>query len=498
MTQAGFVPQSESSDTSTPGHGLRVPIADRVALDDTGPDPVNESGGSWHLLKRESEFRFALAFADLFAAAFAVLLAVTIIGNDHLTVFTLLAAPVIVLVSKIVGLYDRDELLIHKTTLDEAPLLFQMATLFTLVFVLLQSVFVSGTLGVAQTAGLWLILFVCSLGGRYIARRLTVRVAPVERILVVGDATSCERIRTKLSAHHQGAQIVGRLAMGDWAEVSPSGETELLTELVGELDVHRVVIVPSAVEPDATLELIRAAKAIGVRVSILPHVLEVVGSSVVFDDLYGLPVLGVRRFGLSRSSMFIKRSFDLAGSLCALFVFGPLMLLVAALIKLDSRGPVFFRQERVGRGGTVFRIFKFRSMVVNAEDLKDRLAERNEGADGFFKIERDPRVTRVGRVLRSTSLDELPQLLNVVLGQMSLVGPRPLIVDEDRKISGYDRRRLSLTPGMTGHWQILGSSRVPLAEMVKIDYLYVGGWSLWSDVKLLVRTVPYVLARRGR
>jgi lipopolysaccharide/colanic/teichoic acid biosynthesis glycosyltransferase len=128
--------------------------------------------------------------------------------------------------------------------------------------------------------------------------------------------------------------------------------------------------------------------------------------------------------------------------------------------------------------------------------MKAPLRDRNE-AEGLFKIEADPRITRVGRVLRRYSLDELPQLINVVLGEMSLVGPRPLVPDEDDLITGLDRRRLQLTPGMTGRWQILGSARVPLAEMVKLDYLYVTGWSLWSDVKILLRTVPYMLARRG-
>jgi lipopolysaccharide/colanic/teichoic acid biosynthesis glycosyltransferase len=135
-------------------------------------------------------------------------------------------------------------------------------------------------------------------------------------------------------------------------------------------------------------------------------------------------------------------------------------------------------------------------MVDGADAMKASLRELNE-ADGLFKIAADPRITRVGRILRRYSLDELPQLINVLRGEMSLVGPRPLVPDDDDRITGLDRRRLQLTPGMTGRWQILGSARVPLPEMVKLDYLYVTGWSLWSDVKILLRTVPYVLARRG-
>jgi lipopolysaccharide/colanic/teichoic acid biosynthesis glycosyltransferase len=136
-------------------------------------------------------------------------------------------------------------------------------------------------------------------------------------------------------------------------------------------------------------------------------------------------------------------------------------------------------------------------MISGADELKGKLQARNEAGAGLFKIANDPRITRAGRRLRDASLDKLAQLVNVVRGEMSLVGPRPLVNDEDGLICGLDRRRLQLTPGMTGHWQIAGSSRVPLAEMVKLDYLYVAGWSLWTDVRLLLRTIPYVLARRG-
>jgi lipopolysaccharide/colanic/teichoic acid biosynthesis glycosyltransferase len=158
---------------------------------------------------------------------------------------------------------------------------------------------------------------------------------------------------------------------------------------------------------------------------------------------------------------------------------------------------VFFRQTRVGRDGRHFRIVKFRTMVADAEARKPALVALNE-ADGLFKIAEDPRITRVGRYLRRTSLDELPQLLNVLRGEMSIVGPRPLILTEDARITGTDRRRLNLTPGMTGPWQVLGAARVPLGEMVKLDYLYVAGWTLWQDVKLVLRTVPHMAARRGR
>jgi lipopolysaccharide/colanic/teichoic acid biosynthesis glycosyltransferase len=234
-----------------------------------------------------------------------------------------------------------------------------------------------------------------------------------------------------------------------------------------------------------------------VKVSILPRMLEVVGSSVEFDDIDGVTVLGVRRFGLGRSSERVKRMMDLFGAGLGLIVLSPLFAAVAVAIKLDTRGPVFYRQWRVGRDGRPFRMVKFRSMVVNADELKDGLAALNVAGGGLFKVVDDPRMTRVGRFIRRLSLDELPQLFNVMHGEMSLVGPRPLIPDEDDRVDGRFRRRLRLVPGMTGPWQILGPTRVPLTEMVGIDYLYGANWSLWLDIKILLRTIGHVLRRKG-
>jgi lipopolysaccharide/colanic/teichoic acid biosynthesis glycosyltransferase len=200
---------------------------------------------------------------------------------------------------------------------------------------------------------------------------------------------------------------------------------------------------------------------------------------------------------VDRSSIALKRAFDLIGVLIGLVAVFPLMLVIAAAVKLDTRGPVFFRQRRVGRRGTHFEMLKFRTMVRDAELLRDSLTPHNEAMDGLFKIKDDPRVTRVGKLLRKTSLDELPQLLNVLRGEMSLVGPRPLVIDEDQRVTGWQRQRLELPPGMTGHWQLLGPARTSLLEMVAIDCKYVANWSLWKDIAILLKTVTHVVGRRG-
>jgi lipopolysaccharide/colanic/teichoic acid biosynthesis glycosyltransferase len=192
-----------------------------------------------------------------------------------------------------------------------------------------------------------------------------------------------------------------------------------------------------------------------------------------------------------------KRLMDIFLSLLALILLAPVWGAIALLIKLDSPGPVLFRQRRVGQGGEPFQMLKFRTMIKDADAHKLSLLHMNDAAEGLFKIQQDPRVTRVGRMLRSTSLDELPQLLHVLTGRMSLVGPRPLVQEEDELIAGRYRERLEMRPGITGAWQVAGASRIPINEMVKLDHDYVVNWSLRGDLKLLLGTIPHVLLRRG-
>lgn len=197
------------------------------------------------------------------------------------------------------------------------------------------------------------------------------------------------------------------------------------------------------------------------------------------------------------SAIAIKRGFDIAVASLALAVFSPLLTLIAILIKLDSRGPMMFTQRRIGRHGQAFGMLKFRTMIDGADDRKHTVLHLNEREGGLFKIPADPRLTSFGRLLRSTSLDELPQLINVLRGEMSIVGPRPLIGEEDQLVIGHLRRRLEVRPGMTGPWQVAGASIVPLAEMAEMDYQYVERQSFLGDIGLILRTIPHVVMRRG-
>jgi exopolysaccharide biosynthesis polyprenyl glycosylphosphotransferase len=456
------------------------------------------------VLQREWLFRRALLLADVLAIVLAFVLTVELSSRSlQLTWTSIVGLPILLVCAKMLGLYDRDEALLRKTTLDEAPKLFEVATLCALVSWLAGGLIVQGALNRHEALFLWLALTVLLILARTAARALALAAAPAERCLFIGSAQLAEAVRGKLTADRGvKAEMVFHLdptMIGSWStDACSAHRLSEVRELARKLDVHRAIVAPDSADAGEMLDLMRTLKAVGVRVSVLPRLLEVVGSSVEFDDLHGVTLMGVRRFELSRSSAALKRAFDVIGASIVLAAAAPLMLLIAIAIKLERpSGPVFFRQLRVGRHGKRFYVLKFRTMVPDAEALKESLRHRNEAGTGLFKIADDPRVTRVGGFLRKSSLDELPQLLNIVQGEMGLVGPRPLVIEEDRRIEGWHRRRLELTPGMTGPWQILGPARSPLREMAVMDYLYVANWSLWTDIKILLRTVSHVIRRRG-
>jgi exopolysaccharide biosynthesis polyprenyl glycosylphosphotransferase len=483
----------------------RTRIAERRApLHAQSPDQLGLSRGLSENLLRERLFRRSLLGADVLAIVGAfVLLSAISTKSLELTWVSICGLLGLLLSAKILGLYDRDEALLHKTTLDEAPQLFQVATLGALLAWLAGGFVVHGAaLSRREALILWALLLVLLVVLRAGARAIVLRSVPAERCLFIGDQASAATIRSKLSDHSGvNAEMVAHLQLDDaraWSAEGFSPQRLLeIRNLARTLDVHRAIVAPGSVDGGEMLDLVRTLKAVGVRVSVLPRLLEVVGSSVEFDDLHGVMVMGVKRFELTRSSAAVKRVFDLIGASIGLLAISPLMIVTAIAVKLDSRGPVFFRQPRVGRHGKHFDMLKFRTMIDGADAMKDELRARNEAQPGLFKIAEDPRITRVGKLLRKSALDELPQFFNIVTGDMSLVGPRPLVIDEDECIDGWHRRRLELKPGMTGPWQILGPARVPLSEMGAIDYLYIANWSLWGDVKIMLRTVPHVLGRRG-
>jgi exopolysaccharide biosynthesis polyprenyl glycosylphosphotransferase len=441
--------------------------------------------------RRERTYRWLLAGSDALIALAAAALAIGLLGGYRLEPLFLLIAPLIVLAAKVGGLYDKDELLVAHSTLNELPRLLNLSAIFALGFWLSRHYLVIGAPGTMNLLTLWLLLAGGLLLGRTSAREIARRCSPAERCLLVGRTSVFERLQSKFSSFPH-VTVIGSVTSREIAN-----DHAKLREIAERDHIHRLIIDTDSESSARTLEIVRAANATGLQVSLLPSMLAAVGGSVVFDDIGGLVLMGVPRFGLSRSSWALKRAFDLAGATLGMLAAAPLMAAIALAVKLDSPGPVLFRQTRVGRDGSPFQILKFRSMIDGAEALKDSLRAHNE-ADGLFKIDADPRITRIGRILRRSGLDELPQLINVLVGDMSLVGPRPLVPDEDRRVNGFDRHRLHLTPGITGRWQTLGAARVPLAEMVKIDYLYIANWSPWADLKIIIETIGYLARRQGQ
>ncbi len=455
--------------------------------------PVPPLAATREIAQRERNYRYLLAVADGLAALIATI--VTLFAwNAQLSWPYLLAPIYAVVLAKLQGLYDRDEMALHKTTMVEWRRLLQPAALTTL-GVYITWHLVAGTTYIQHLrlfVFLMTVMFLLDVGGRLVARNLARRISPPERVLVVGDQDSCQALARRL-CDVPGVELAGRVSIRDY-EWSVEG----LTDVVNTYNAHRIVVGPYGSWREPTvIDLIRTAKWIGVRVSIMPNVMTVIGAATIVDTLDSMLLLGLPRFGLTRSSLVIKRTIDLVLASVFLVLLAPLLLLIAIAIKLDSRGPVFYRQTRVGRDGLHFRILKFRSMVDGAERLRADLDGHNEAGEGFFKVTADPRVTRVGRFIRAAYLDELPQLFNVLRGQMSLVGPRPLVVAEDELLTGMDRHRLRMTPGMTGPWQLRGPIDAPLEEMAKMDYLYASTWSVWEDLDILLATFARVCRLRG-
>jgi exopolysaccharide biosynthesis polyprenyl glycosylphosphotransferase len=340
---------------------------------------------------------------------------------------------------------------------------------------------------------------------RAFARR---RLAYLQNAVIVGAGDVGQLIAKKLLQHPEyGINLVGfvddqpKARRPDLEHLTLLGPPARLPRIIEVLDVERVLVAFSNQPHEETLDLIRSLKDLDVQIDLVPRLFDIVGPGVGIHTVEGLPLLGLRPLRLSHSSRLLKRGLDVGLSLAGLVVLAPLFALVAAAIKLETRGPVFFRQVRMGADEETFRIYKFRTMVVDAEERKSSIAHLNKYAQPggdvrMFKAVDDPRVTRVGHFLRRYSLDELPQLLNVLRGEMSLVGPRPLILDEDQHVAHWARRRLNLRPGITGVWQVLGRNEIPFDEMTKLDYLYVTNWSLFNDLKLIARTVPAVFNPR--
>jgi len=425
-----------------------------------------------------------------------------------LALLAVLAVPFWLAVFTAYKLYDNDARRITVSSFDEVGTVFHALIAGSLAFLVLDQV-VRRThdwrVYSAVEAAMFLsaaLVVVPLMRGAIRSWVLPRAIAP-RRALVVGTGPEARLVHGKLAAHpERGVEIVGFVAIDSEPRDLPAplvGSLDDISRLVDELEIDRVLLASGQKGHDEEmLELVRAVRRPDLQVSIVPRYFEIFTSHATLDDVEGMPVVTLAQMRLGSSSRLLKRSFDVVVSGGMLVLLSPLLAAIAIAIRLDSPGPAVFRQPRRGRGGSTFRIAKFRTMFVDAESRRSEVLHLNEVDGPLFKAKAgDPRVTRIGSFLRRTSLDELPQLWNVFRGEMSLVGPRPFVVYEADQITGWATRRLDMTPGITGLWQVLGRNDLPFDEMVKLDYLYVTNWSLWWDFKILCQTVPVVLGRKG-
>ena len=275
------------------------------------------------------------------------------------------------------------------------------------------------------------------------------------------------------------------------------GNLNNLQVILREGLIHEVVIALQGRRHKEILGVMEECQEQGVRFSLVPDIYAITLNRMNLKQIGRIPVIGTKESWFESWEQAAKRMLDTFLSVVSLMALSPFLLFVALCIKLDSPGPVMFRQTRVGQKGRTFTLYKFRSMHVNAESLIHELRKKHGASDPTFKMKNDPRITRVGRLIRRTSIDELPQLVNVLLGDMSLVGPRPPIPYEVEMYEEWQRRRLEAIPGLTGLWQVSGRSKLSFADMVKLDLYYIDNWSLLLDVKIILRTIPTVLLSQG-
>jgi len=326
----------------------------------------------------------------------------------------------------------------------------------------------------------------------------------VDRVLVVGAGETGRTLMRNIVAQPElGYQIVGyvdddqKKANGAVGRFPGLGSVDDLPAILAKGNVDEVIVTLPWMYHRKILRIIAECARSDIRARIVPDMFQMSMNRVDMDNLSGLPLLSMRQPTISTSGRAIKRALDVLGATFVLLLTSPFMALAALAIRLDSPGPILFLQERVGKGESRFMVYKFRTMFCDAEQQLERLKGRNEATGPLFKMKRDPRITRVGRVLRRTSIDELPQLYNVLIGDMSLVGPRPPIPREVAQYQEWHRRRLAVAPGITGLWQVSGRSDLTFDEMVLLDLYYIENWSLFMDVIVLLRTIPQVLFGRG-
>ena len=493
-------------ESPLPERALALPDARRGAR---GADRARAPRRRGWLVRR------ALLGADVVALIVAFLLAKVIVSgadDTHPGIefgALLLTIPVWIIAAKLYGLYERDEEHVDHSTVDEMVGVFHLVTLGAWFYFVATWAAGIGTPHVSGLVCFWIFAVVAVIGARALART-AVRRSPLylQNTIIIGAGHIGQLAARKLMQHPEyGINLVGfvdahpRERRPELDHLALIGAPEQLDEIISLLDVDRVIIAFSDTTHEELLETIRELRKHDVQIDVVPRLFEIVGPKAGIHTLEGLALVGLPPVSVSRSSRMLKRSVDYVVSLTMLLLLAPLMAAIALAIRLDSPGPVLFRQKRLGYQMNPFTVLKFRTMRVDTDpDEHRRYIEStathhaSPNANGLYKLDRSDAVTRVGRFLRKTSLDELPQLFNVLAGEMSLVGPRPCLDYETEGFAEHHFERFLLPPGLTGLWQVTARARTTFGEALDMDVAYVRGWSLSLDLRLLLKT-PISLIR---
>jgi exopolysaccharide biosynthesis polyprenyl glycosylphosphotransferase len=430
-----------------------------------------------------------LAAGDLLAVAAAAVLVGVLGSGATASLLLVLSAPIWIVTAKLAGLYDRDHRTLRHLTVDELPWLVVWTLSSTALLTLLLAPFPALDLSSDDRLLVWGTVLGLGFVFRATVRGLWRRVTPPEWMLIVGEGPLAQAVVRKLELFPDiHAEIHSRIP--SCAELH-----DRLPEVIGEVD--RVVIACSELSEGLLEQLLPVCRASHVKLTIVPPTRGMFGTATHLTHIADLPLLDYNTWDISRTTVALKRVFDLVAAAIALVLTFPLFLLAGLAIVLDSGLPIFFRQTRGGERARPFQMLKFRTMVRDAEARLPDLVRFDELADPMFKLKADPRVTRVGRVLRRTSIDELPQVINVLRGDMSIVGPRPEQLDLVERYAPEHQFRVQVKPGITGPMQVYGRGELTFEERLAVEREYIENLSLARDARIILMTLPAVFGKRG-
>jgi exopolysaccharide biosynthesis polyprenyl glycosylphosphotransferase len=487
----------ETTPPTTPDAAAPAPSAAR-----RGPGPLGLGGPSGSR-RRGAMLRRLLAGGDWVALIGSLcLVTATTSTTDVATLFwAVLFSPSWILVVKLHGLYDHDHRRIRHSTLDELPSLVSATVLGTLVLDGLLALSPVGPLSPSSAIGLGVGTLAGSFVLRGVLRFLWHRLTGVAAGIAIGPAAAVDMVARRVSTHPETRlALVGYLSQGDdeaATELPRLGSIADISRVARDYEIERVVVTEQEMSESAAERLIEECKAEGLGLTFLPQHYGLLGPGIELNRLAELPVLDFRFSDPPRSTVAMKRGMDVLVSGALLALLSPFLAMVAVAILLDSGRPVFFRQRRAGKEGEPFTMLKFRTMDADAEERLGELVDIEQLDQPAFKIADDPRVTRIGRRLRRASVDELPQLINVLRGDMSLVGPRP---EQESVVALYDERqrgRLAIKPGLTGPMQVYGRSDLTFEERLAMERDYLDNLSLLTDLAILLRTPRAVIRGEG-